>query len=165
MIISAANSWVIALKLFMNLRSPLWLEVQNDICRAMPDLPAEFPRPDSLISPTSETELEEWKKLELSRREKVENAIREWLRNRKWPSGLDLDGIDGWFLHLRMQAAMDWLALGRVGVIFGDHPTILLSRLLLDGWPESFLDEHLRDLEYRIAAYRNGFRDSGGFCE
>ena len=56
-------------------KPPLWLEAQNELYRAMPELPVEIRRPQSLVSPTSEAQLEDWEKPELSGRSRLCDTI------------------------------------------------------------------------------------------
>ncbi len=145
------------------MRLPIWLDAKNELHTALAELPTKFPRPDALISPRTEAEMEVWRQLEASRRAKLDDAVRERLSHHRWPS--ILDATDGWLLSVRIRFATDWLDLGSVGTVFAEHPTTLMMQLLIDGWAECFLEQHLRELEYRKAQYSCGHAGAGGFSE
>jgi len=142
---------------------PIWLDAQNELHTALLALPADYPRPESLISPKSDSEMGAWNKLEASRRARLADAVLTWLSHAKWPEVLD--GTDEYLLSLRISAARDWLDLGSVGVVFAEETGMLMSRLLVDGWSECFLEHHRRELAYRIAQYHSGRSTTGGFAE
>jgi len=141
---------------------PAWLEATNMLATAIEPLPASFPRPGSLVSPQTEAELEAWTTQEAERRERLDSAVREWLSRDHWP--VTLDATDGFLLVLRIAAARDWLELGHHGIVVESKPTEILEALLIDGWSDSFLEQHCREVRYRMAEYSCGFNDSGGFA-
>ena len=146
-----------------SIRLPVWLEAQNELTSAMLELPAKTPRPEELISPHTEADLEAWSHLEASKRAILDEAVRKWLSHREWPASLD--PTDGWLLTVRIRAAKDWLALGAIGAVHSDHPATLMQMLLIEGWAECFLEHHLGQLRYRQAMYFRGHANSGGFSE
>jgi hypothetical protein len=141
---------------------PVWLQALAALQRAASTLPGSLPRPDSLVAPHSEEQLEAWRQLEASRRARLDDVVRDWLSHDQWPS--TLDATDGYLLLLRIQAANDWIALGAGGAVISDHAQSLLGLLLVEGWQEAFLGQHLVKLGYRGSSYYNGFHDAGGFA-
>jgi hypothetical protein len=136
------------------MKLPVWLDAQNEIDKGLCTLPAVFPRPDTLVSPRTDAELEAWRRLETTRRETINAVVRTWVAHHRWPDTLDM--ADGYFIFLRLCAAKDWLDLGTVGAVAAEHPTALLSQLVIEGWSECFLAHHLRELEYRQAEFSCG---------
>ena len=137
-----------------NMKLSVWLDAQNEIDKGFCTLPAIFPRPDTLVSPHTDAELEAWCRLEAARRQMIDAVVREWVAYHRWPDVLDM--ADGYFVFLRLRAAKDWLDLGAVGAIAAEHPTALLSQLVIEGWSECFLSHHLRELDYRRAEFLCG---------
>lgn len=113
-------------------------------------LPAEFPRPQALISPDSVADLEEWKRHELQRREQLNDCVRHWIDTGAWPE--DLDGEGGYLILLRMRCARDWLEVATLLVSLDLTVSELLEELMVRLWAEHFLDRHLETLHSGIVS-------------
>ena len=142
---------------------PAWLEATNMIVAAIAPLPAHHTRPQTLVSPRTEVEMEAWKTQESARRERLDSAVREWLSRGRWPA--TLDATDGYLLTVRIAAAIDWLELGHFEVVVEYSPLVILEALLIDGWADSFLEQHCRRLSFEMSAYFCGRESAGTFTE
>ena len=145
------------------MKLPAWLEASNILVGAVDSLPAQFPRPTHIVAPRDETELEAWKTEEAARRPQLDSAVREWLNHDHWPP--TLDATDGYLLTIRIAAARDWLDLGRIGVVKASSPVLILEALLIEGWADSFLEQHHRRLFWGLSAYSCGRESAGTFTE
>jgi hypothetical protein len=101
---------------------------------------------------------------EETRRSRLDEAVREWLRRYRWP--LDLDSTDRWLLSERLFYAIHWLRAAHAlpcklrPVLPGTHAEIL-EALLIEIWPQIFLGQYEGKLQYLIHLYQQGIHESG----
>lgn len=117
-------------------------------------LPAEYPRPEPLISPRSEAEMETWEAREALLRPKLDRSILAWLEKGAWSS--DLDGEDGYLISVRMRYAREWLEIAPLLANSTVGTLALLEELLIQLWADCFLERHVGTLSYRSIQFQAG---------
>ena len=100
------------------------------------------------------------------RRNRLDEAVREWLSRYRWP--LDLDSTDRWLLSERLFCAIHWLRAAhalpsKLRPVLPDMHAEILEALLIEIWPQIFLGQYEGKLQYLIHLYVSSAESMGKF--